>query len=365
MADDPAAERGAALASALLEAQTQWVVGQLTGPGLADVLADDVAAVLAVASELTLAEVADAEQVKITARRLAGLVIGSDALAGLVPDVADAIYDAPAADAHRLGDVVAREHVDVLVARALELHQLQDRAMDRLAESPLIATIAQRYVTKLVADFVQANREQAEKLPGMSTMFSVGLGAASKVRGAADKRLGGLLGDAQSRSTQFAIKRSNGALREILRDAPVRDAAMQLWDLQADEAVSALREYLSAADLRDLVAIVHAAVVDASDHEYVLALIDEGVDVVFARWGSTDLTSVLAELGITADVLLDDLRRFAPPVLAAAARDGRLAELVRTRLEPFFALGTTRALLAGAAAVPTSSTRARPKPPRP
>ncbi|MBE7186909.1 hypothetical protein [Jatrophihabitans endophyticus] len=351
MADD--------LARQLLEAQTAWVVAELTGPRLDDLLAHDVADLMALAGELTLAEVADPAQVKTSARRLAALVIGSEALAGLVPAVADAVHDAPAADEHLLGDVVGREHVDALVARALELHRLEDRVMERLAESPLVATIAQRYVTKLVGDFLQANREQAEKLPGVSTMFSVGLGAASRVRGAADKRLGGLLGDAQNRSTQFAIKRSNGALREILRDAPVHDAAMELWDLQAAEPVAALREYLTAADLRDLLSIVHAAVVDASGHEYVGALIDAGVDVVFERWGSTDLAAVLADLGLTADVLLDDLRRFAPPLLEAAARDGRLAELVRTRLAPFFELESTRALLDGA-----TPPRARPRPPR-
>ena len=352
------------LAERLLQAQTEWVVAQLTGPDLDELLARDVADVLAVASTLTLADVVDIVQVKITARRLAGLVTGSDALAGLVPDVADAVYAAAAADEHRLGEVVAREHVEALVGRALQMHQLQDRVLDRLAESPLIAAIAQGYVSKVVGDFVQANREQAEKLPGVSSLFSVGLGAASKVRGAADKRLGGLLGDAQSRGTQFAIKRSNGAMREILRDAPLQDAAMQLWDLQADDPVSALREYLSAADLRDLVTIVHAVVVDAGEHEFVGALIDEGVDVVFERWGARDLMSVLTELGLTPDVLLDDLRRFAPPVLAAAARDGRLAALVRSRLEPFFALASTRALLGAAAAAPPS-TKARPGPPRP
>lgn len=349
------------LARRLLDAQTAWAVAELTGPGLRELLANDVADVMALASTITLADVTDPDTVKRTARRLAGLVIGSDVLPGLVADVAEAVYETPAAGEHRLGDVVAREHIEALVSRALELHQLQDRAMDRLAESPLVATIAQRYVTKLVSDFVQANREQAEKLPGMSTMLSVGFGAASKVRGAADKRLGGLLGDAQNRSTQFAIKRSNGAMREILRDAPVRDAAMQLWDLQADEAVSALREYLTAADLRDLIDIVLAAVVEAREHEYVLALVDAGVDVVFERWGASDLTTMLAELGITAEVLLDDLRAFAPPLLEAAARDGRLADLVRTRLEPFFALDSTRDLLAGAAS--TSPGKARPKPP--
>lgn len=348
------------LAERLLEAQTEWAVDALTGPGLDELLARDVTDVLSVASALTLDDVTDADSVKATARRLADLVIGSEALAGLVPAVADAVYDAPAADEHLLGDVVLREHVEALVDRALAMQQLQDAAMDRLAESPLVATIAQRYVTKLVSDFLQANREQAEKVPGVSSLFSVGFGAASKVRDAADKRLGGLLGDAQNRSTQFAIKRSNGAMREILRDAPTREAVLEVWDLQAEETVAALREYLTAADLRELLAILHALVVDASGHEYVGALIDAGVDVVFERWGSTDLASVLAELGLTEDVLLDDLRRLAPPLLAAAARDGRLADLVRTRLAPFWALDSTRDLLAGTASAKKADARPRP-----
>jgi hypothetical protein len=71
------------------------------------------------------------------------------------------------------------------------------------------------------------------------------------------------------------------------------------------------------------------------------------VDAVLDRYGDRDIASLLPELGLTRDDLVADLRELLPPVIEAAKADGRLAELVRARLKPFFASKKVQTILAG------------------
>src|SRR5438270_6075277 len=156
------------LADRLLERQVSFVLDELSGDRLAAVIARDADDVLAVAATLRIADIVDADRVKAVGRRLVVELGGSQVVEDLATALSDGIYDMSASDEYLLGDVVDRDAVVALVQHALTLRTLSDRALDRLTESPLVATIASKFVTKIVGDFLQQNRARAEKLPGMS-----------------------------------------------------------------------------------------------------------------------------------------------------------------------------------------------------
>lgn len=331
------------VADRLLDAQVEFVLGELTGKRLIQVITRDVDDLLELGAQLTVADVLDADVVKGVLRRLVERIGGSTFLEDLVTALSEAVYDLSASENYTLGEVVAREPVEALIDQVLSMHTLHERALERMAESPLVAAVATRFVSKIVSDFLNQNRQLAEKLPGAKALISFGMGAASKVRTATVDQL---LGDAAGKSTQFAIRRTNSALRELLNEAPLRGAAMEVWDLHAGEPVSDLREYMTKPELRELAVLLHELVSSARSTEYAGELIDECVDVFFTEYGPRDLASLLPELGITRDDIVDDLREVLPPVVDAARADGRLEALVRARLAPFFASKRVRAILA-------------------
>jgi hypothetical protein len=323
----------ARVAQRLLEAQVDFVLAELSGERLAQVIARDVDDVLAIAGSLTLRDIADPQDVKLAARTVLDTVLGSAVVEDMTGAVSDALYDLAAGDDYRLGDVVDREPVSALIAKLLAMRQLQDRLLDRLTESPLVATVASRFVTKIVADFLQQNRARAEKLPGMASLFSLGSTAASRVRSTTVDQF---LGDAAGRGAQYALRRTNNTVRELLADAPIHGAAMEMWDLHADEPIGALREYLTKADLHELVLLVRDVALSARDSDYAVQVLHTGIDVFFERYGDHDVATLLTELGIERDTVVADLQRLLPPVVEAAKADGRLAAEIRTRLAPFF-----------------------------
>ncbi|MEU0542071.1 hypothetical protein ABZ319_19595 [Nocardia sp. NPDC005978] len=327
------------IAERLLDLQVDFIVAEVTGDRFAEVIARDVEAVIGVADTIIFRDVVEVDQAKETVRRIVELIGGSPVLGEMVGALAPALYDDIAANNdYTLGDVVDREPVEQLLEKIFAMHQAQERILERLTESPLVATVASKFVDKLISDFMESNRQMANKIPGLGSLVSFGTSAAKSAAKAAEKATGDgtFLGEMAGKGAQFALKRTNNAIREMLRDAPVHDAAMEFWDLHAGEPVSGLRDYLTQQDLKDLALIIYRIALTTREKEYFGVLLDQGVEVFFEKYGDHTLAAILPELGLSGDDIAGEILRYGPAVVDAAKRNGVLAKLVRERLEPFF-----------------------------
>ncbi|CAM3106451.1 hypothetical protein [Skermania piniformis] len=329
------------IAQRLLDAQVEFVLAELDGTRFAEVVARDVDDVVAVGASMRTRDVVRPDDVVETVLRLLDQVGGSDIARDVVLACADAIYAHSAAEEYRLGDLVDRAAADALVTQVLSMRRLHDRALDRLTESPLVAELATLFVSKIVGDFVQQGRERAEKIPGVGSMFAIGQSAASRVLKASDR----LVGDVAGKGAQYALRRTNDAIRDVLADPSTRPAVMQVWDLHADEPISGLRDYMSADELDGLLGAVREVGLTSRNKPYVREAVVECVDVFFARYGDLSLAELLPALGIGNDDIAAEILRFGPAILDAARASGALATLVRDRLEPFYTAESTLALL--------------------
>lgn len=329
------------LADRLLDAQVDYALAELKGERLAELVAQFVDDGLAAGEKIPLRRVVDAPRLKTIGKRLLAQLGESALVDEIAVAVADGLYDMPAGEASTLGEVIEREPVETLIARLLSLRTLHERALDRLTESPLVAVVASKFVSQILADLVAQNRARAERVPGMSSLLSIGTSAANRVRSPFDQ----MLGDAADKGAQYALRRTNSAIRELLRDAPLQQAAMELWDLHAEEPIGDLREYLSRQELRDLVLIVLEVLATARETEFAGAVVDACVDVLLEHYGDSEITGLITELGISRDDLVHDALALAEPVLRTAEAEGVLAAFIRSRLEPFFHSPTVLDLL--------------------
>jgi hypothetical protein len=326
----------AQLPDRLLDAQVDWVLRELSGKRFAAVVARDVDDVLAVAGTLVVRDIVDADTVKQAARQLVDTAGSAPLVTDLIAALTDAVYDLAAGDEHRLGDVVERDPVVALIAKLLSITSLRERALDRLGESAMATAVAVQFAGKIVSDIVAQNRARAERVPGARSLISLGTNAASRVKSVSDRALDPLIGDATAKGKVAALKATTNATRELIKDGLLQEAALELWDLHADEPISALRGYLGKQDLRDLAEIVHEIVVTARNKDYVGELLDACIDVFFERYGELDVAAVLTLAGVERDRLVEQIVTFGAPVIEAAKADGVLAGHIRRRLEPFY-----------------------------
>ncbi|MFL6105993.1 MAG: hypothetical protein ACJ72L_03450 [Marmoricola sp.] len=334
----------ASVADRLLDAQITWLVGQLTGPELEGQLAQDVDALLDIGSRITVAELVDAEDVKNIARLIAATVPSSTAASTLVEAAADTLYDGPA-ESFTLSDLIDREHVASLADEALDNVALVEKLLDDLTRSPLVATLASRFVGRIVNDVVQMNQAVADKIPGVGSLVSFGTKAAGSMLGAADKSLQQVLGDTAGKGASFAMRRLNKVVVETLKDPTTRDAVLEVYDLYADEPVARLKDIGTRADVHRVAGLVQDIVIAGAPTDPVTALLEALIDGFFRTYGETPATELVTDLGLTRDDLVDHAVAVVPGLLANAHAKGELEPLLRARLEPFFASPEVAAIL--------------------
>ena len=332
------------LAQQLLDAQVAFHLDRLTGEqGAATVarLAEDV---LAVGGGHQIDDLVDREAIQAIVVRALATVPGSAAVSGFVELATTVVHDGPA-EPYPLGDLVEREHVEVLLDELLALHPTLEKALERLTVSPLVGTIASRFMGRIVGEVLQANKAVAEKVPGLGSLMSFGTSAASKVMGAADKQFEGLIGETVGKGGTFAVRRLNRIVIETLRDPTTREAVLQVWDLLSEEPVAGLGRYVTREEVSGVVDAVHDLAVATLADEHVAHLGEVVVEGFFERFGGYTPLELLDELDIAREDIVADLVRIAPRALEALRESGDLERLVRAQLEPFYASAEVTDLL--------------------
>ena len=334
------------LAQQLLDAQTAWILDQLTGERLAQSVASDVDTVLSVVGDRPLADLVDATEVKQVVRRLATTLPASSGADALVRRTAEVVHAGPETS-FSADQLLAREQVEAIVGDVLHSSHLAEKTLDELAQSPLMATVASRFVARIVGEVLQANRAVAEKVPGLGGLMSFGTSAASKMMGGADKQFEALVGGATGKGATFAARRLNKIVLETLQDPTTRAAVMQVWDMYADKPLPPPSDYMAQEDLVRFADTVHGALATAAASEPVGGLLDALVDGFFTEYGDHPLTTLLEELEISRDDLVADVTSFVGTTAGALHEAGVLEDVVRQRLAPFFESAEVAALLEG------------------
>ena len=334
----------ASLADQLLDVQVAWLVGQLTGPDLPDLIAQDVDELLATGARLPVNALVGPAEVKNLIHLVLDKVPPSAAASTLVQAAADVAYDGPA-ETFALADVIDRENVESLVGEVLGMTDVAEKFLDQIAESPLVASLASRFVGRIVSDMVQANQAMADKIPGLGSLVSFGTSAAGKVVGAADKQLQSVLGDTAGKGATFAMRRLNKVVIDTLKDPTARDAALQVFDLYADKPVVRINQLGSREDIQRIAGLLQDVVIAGAPTEPVVALVDALVDAFFATYGEHPATTLLDDLAITRNDIVTQATAIVPGLLASAHENGELDRLVRVRLAPFFSSPAVTAIL--------------------
>ena len=336
------------LAQRLLDAQVAYHLDRLTGDQLQSTVTRLVDDLLRASAQHPVDDLVDRQVIKDIVVRSLGTVPGSAAVSGIVDLVTTIVHDGPATP-YPLGEVVDRDRIEALVDELLALHPVLERALDRLTDSPLVGTMASRFMARIAGEVLQANKAVAEKVPGLGSLMSFGTVAASMAMGAADKQfealMGGTVGGTVGKGGTYAVRRLNRIIIETLQDPTTRGALLQVWDLLAKEPVAGLGRYITREEITGIVDAAHELAVTTVAKEHVAETARVVVDGFFDRFGGCTPTELLEELDLSRDDVVADLVRIAPRVVDALRETGDLEKILREHLEPFFSSPEVAALL--------------------
>ncbi|MFN8191372.1 MAG: hypothetical protein U0R78_13215 [Nocardioidaceae bacterium] len=340
----PSSTRGAALAQRLLDAQVAFHLERLSGDRLAPTIAALVDRALASGARHPIEDLVDREAAVGAVVRTLRTASTSAAVSGIVEAVVDVLMAGPD-ERYPVGDLAERAQVEALVDSLLAFHPVVERFVDGLAGVPLVGTTASRFMGRVAAEVLRANKAVADKVPGLGSLMSLGTNAATKVVGSADKRLDGLIGDTMGKGGALAVRRLNRVVVETLRDPVTREAVLQAWDVIAEEDVTGLGEHATRDQVADVADALHDLAITALATDQAGDLVAALVDAFLERFGGYTPTELLAELDLTRDDLVADAVALARPAIEALQASGDLEALLRAELEPFFDSDEVSALL--------------------
>lgn len=335
----------AQLAERLLDAQVEHLMTEFSGQSAADVMIAEHGLLLEALEDVTVSRLLDRDAARATIGAMLGAVGGSPAVGAMIDTLAPVLHELPASDDHQLGDVVTWGAVEAIVDVLTRSEQLREEILRRTSQSPAVSMLAMRFVSALVGDAVQANRERAEKVPGVKSLLGVGDFAARQARGMTPKQVERMVGGAADKGAQAAMERVRRAFVDAFDEDVARTAVMEVWDLHAQDTIAGLRAYGTRDQVEHVAASGHALWLDLHATPWFAAVVEAAVDAFFERYGDHTVGEVHDEFDLDRDILTGIVARHAPQILETLRRDGHLEAFLRRRLEPFFRSDAALAIL--------------------
>jgi predicted polyphosphate/ATP-dependent NAD kinase len=125
-------------------------------------------------------------------------------------------------------------------------------------------------------------------------------------------------------------------LPEALDPEWLRQMADEIWDEIAAKPLSVAVEIFTPQDLEDFVVLGYEFWLKFRKTRYFATVSTEVVDRLFVKYGGESVRSVVSDMGITEEMIAEELRSFVPPLLEHARRTGFLEQRIRARFEPFY-----------------------------
>jgi hypothetical protein len=335
--------RSSRLASALLDAHVAFLCEQLVGPGLPNLIEQELDAGLAAADGLTLDAVMDRQHIKDTIRVFAvGMELGAG-IPELVGDIARALYAHELHDRTRLSQVIPDKVFDEVVDKALELKALREAIVVAVTTSPQYQAFASELIELGIKAYLEGG-SLARGIPGARSMLKLGKAVVSATPG-----LEGSLDASLKKTVRSSVKAlgklSERALRHAFDDDTLRAAARDLWDQAKTTRVATLRKLVRSRDVEDAFVIGYEFWRELRRTEIYGALIEAGVDSFFDKYGKATLVELLQEIGVTRELMLGEALRYGPPVLKVLHRRKLLEPAVRRNLARFYDSAAAAAVL--------------------
>ncbi|HEX4856678.1 MAG TPA: hypothetical protein VFV28_07680 [Limnobacter sp.] len=333
------------LASQLFEAEVAFWLQNLKGKKFQALLAEELGHVLDRLQHIQLNKAVDQEKVKATAQRYAVEMEIGGAIPELFGEIANRIFEFQASRTTKIGEVVSDSVATEFIEKIFEQHGVLDHAVTNIRNSApfrdflsdVIFTVLKGYVfeqNNLMKNSTVASstRKVREWLSSKAPDLSEGL----------EERIRNLM--------DSGVKSSLEMVDETLDNEQYRETAMNsalaFWDVIRDWPLTAYRDYVSEQDLQEFMVLGYEFWLEFRNTEYLKSCINLGVDFFFEKYGDQSLQDLLDDLGISREMIMDELDNYLPDLAGLVIREGLAEGFLRRNLQRFYSSKKVQDLLA-------------------
>lgn len=322
-------------AKRLLDAHVDYILGQLSGEPLQELIESTVDLLLAQSSHITLDDAVTRKMIKDTVRGYAVELELSGAIPELVGDIARALYSHPIHKSTTLNDLLPDHLFTEFLDKILDMRELHEWIVHEAVANPVYAALVTELVMEGIRRYLPYGSDEPRLLPGKVSR----LAATRMLRSflpMIEETLEENLRNYIQKSLHNLLSHSEHFLLGLLKDEKVRTLVLDAWDMLKNRRVAEFMEGVSSLDIEEFFVIGYEAWRSLRTSPIYSALIDSGIDAFFDKYGDSSLREVLDEMGITPEIAIRDANRFAPHVLAMLQEKGLLEPMVRQYLSGFY-----------------------------
>ena len=337
-------ETTSTLADQLLEAHVRHELNALKGAKLKKFLHQEVDELLEYANSVTLERVVSAEQIMGLIRRV---VVSMELDAGipeLAADLATEVLKAPVQSQTRLGDILSREQASAFVEEALELRHQRERVISEIMAHPVYQELVSNVVYHGLVNYLYEDNLITRSVPGVGSMMKFGKKMANKAVPGLDETFERRIKAWLSDSLPSLIARSEQFLHKALSDDELRDTVMAAWVSLEDRTIEDLQDGLGDVQLQEFVVLGYDFWLHFRQTPYFEGCVQAVVEGLYARYGNQQVMNLLADIGVTREVIVTELEAVGLPLVDLLRQEGYLEALLRRRLEPFYRSAATKKL---------------------
>ena len=334
------------LASQLLEAEVVFWLQNLKGKKFQALLADEIGHVLARFEHIRLRDAVDENKVKATAQRYAVEMEIGGAIPELFGEIANRVFEFPASRTTKIGEVVSDSIATEFIEKIFEQDGVLDHAVTNIRNS----TPFRHFLSDVIFTVLKGYVFEQNNLMKYSTVAS----STRKVREWLSTKAPDLsegLEDRVRNLMESGVKSSLEMVDETLDNEQYRETAMNsalaFWDVVREWPLTAYRDYLTEQDLQEFMVLGYEFWLEFRNTEYLKSCIDLGVDFFFEKYGDQSLQDLLDDIGISHEMITDELDNYIPDLAALAIKEGVAESFLRRNLQRFYSSKKVQDLLAG------------------
>ena len=338
-------DRSTDLASKLLEQHVKHELAALKGAKLRKFFEREVSELLEHAESLTLNRLSSVDRVMGVIQRVVVDMELDAGIAELAAETATAVANAPVQQETTLGDIVNRDQASGVVEELLQLRQQRERMIGEMMAHPVYQELVSSLVYTGLVNYLYEDNLLAKSVPGVGSMMKFGKKMANREVPGLDETFERRIKAWLSDSLPGLIARSEHFLNQALTDDEIRDSVMTAWEALEGRTLAELQEGLGDGEMHAFVGLGYEFWLHFRHTAYFEGCARAVVDHLFAKYGGEPIAVLLADLGVTRELILEELNAHVVPIMDVLREEGYVEAVVRRRLSSFYHSAATRKLL--------------------
>lgn len=244
----------------------------------------------------------------------------------------------------RVDGILTPQSYEDFADKIVSLEGVRRELIALVAHSGTFASIHARLLARSLLDWLAPNLplDRGALLAGAAELAEQ-LG--ERLIAPLERRVAGLMREYLARHRERLTQDIEKRLLDVLSPEQLRSLLDELWDGVAGMPLARVFELIGEQDLEDFVVLVHEFWLRYRKSAFFRRISHEMVAHFFDKYGRESLASVIDDMGVTEQMVSQELIGFLRPLLSHAAESGALERALRARLGAFYGSAAARAAL--------------------